>query len=198
MEIKEYLNKPVFLVGNDGTREMGELTVCESFEELNDHLKLRSPASDPNIFILHGIIFSAKYIPGEIEGEVYIVIQNPADDEMGCIYETLCECDAGVISRLVMDKIEPKDGLDFSFENVTIDNIFLMYGYELDPGYSVSEEELDDESLHACVISSQNAEKMMREVACCTTEKKDRKKKQADDALATLEELYMWHFQKKE
>lgn len=199
MEITNYLHRPVFLVGKDGTKETGSLAVYETFSELNDYLSLLSPASDPNVFILHGFISPATYIPGEIEGEVYIIVGNPKDNEIGCVYETYCECDAQIISQLVVDKIEPTDGLDYTFDDVTIDDIFIMYGYELNPSYVVNRDEIDSELLSSCSISSRNAEEVKREIVGQeNVEKTIDKEKKGKGAFASLKELYMKHFEKRE
>lgn len=137
--------KNVFITGTDGMSDTGDITIYEEFEDLNEHLKLLSPVSETAIITLHGIITSAEYIPAEIGRHVYIIVQDPEDKEMGCIFETECNGDVDALSGLVSSIIITE--IDTPYTGLTIDNISIVYGYELNLGYSVHEDEIDEEAL---------------------------------------------------
>lgn len=155
--LNDYEGKSVFVIGVDALQDAGELAVYESFTELNEHLKMLSPSSDPDILVLHGVLTSASYIPGEIGRHIYVLVQDPADKEAGCIYETECHKDINLLSSVVSDTIA---GNDCPCDNVTIDDVFILYGYELNTGYSAPEDEIDEEVIEIC----QNIAEPVREM----------------------------------
>lgn len=145
--LNDYEGKSVFVVGTDALKDTGELAVYESFTDLNEHLKMLSPSSEPDILVLHGVLTSANYIPGEIGRHIYVLVQDPQDREAGCIYETECSRDINLLSEVISDTVA---GNDCPCDNVTIDNVFILYGYELNTGYSVHEDEIDEEVIETC------------------------------------------------
>lgn len=145
--LHDYEGESVFVIGADALKDTGELAVYESFTDLNEHLEMLSPSSEPDILVLHGVLTSANYIPGEIGRHIYILVQDPEDRECGCIYETDCRGDIDLLSTVVLDTIAGDDCL---YDNVTIGDVFILYGYELNTGYSVHEDEIDEEVIETC------------------------------------------------
>lgn len=154
----DYEGEAVFVIGTEVLHDVGELVIYESFPELNEHLKLLSPFSEPNILVLHGILTSANYIPGEIGRHIYLLVQDPEDEEAGCIYETECRADINLLSGLISDIIA---GNDCPYDNAAIDNIFILYGYELNTAYSVHEDEIDEEAIETCQKTAKQVKKVV-------------------------------------
>lgn len=151
-------NRDVFIIGTDGMDGTGDITIYEEFEDLNEHLKLTNPISETDIIVLHGIITSAKYIPADIGRYVYIIVQDPEDGGSGCIYETECNGDVDALSMFISDIVTAPSNVPYI--NLTIDNIFIVYGYGLNLGYSIHEDEIDEEALEEC----QDTAKLVKEV----------------------------------
>lgn len=154
----KYINRSIFVIGMDGLKSAGDITIYEELEDLNEHLKLLSPISETEVIVIHGTITPAEYIPADIGKYIYIIVQDPGNEGMGCIYEIECNEDIDVLSSFV-SKIIHENGV--LYPNLTIDNIFVMYGYELNLGYSVHEDEIDEEALEGCQNVAEQVKKMM-------------------------------------
>ena len=148
MSMKHCENDMVYLLGVDGMSEVGELACYDFFSGLKEHLTLISPDSEPGLMALHGVLTSAKFIPGEIpDVSVWIVLQNPDNEDEGCLIEASAEGGPDVIAKEIENLLE---SIDCPVDNIDIDDVFLLYGYELNLGYGVNEDEIDDERLKEC------------------------------------------------
>lgn len=146
--LQEFDKENIFIIGIDGTRSTGDIEVCESFQELNEYLGSLNTETETDIIVLHGIISSAKYIPAEIGRNVYLIIQDPDAPGSGCIYETDYP-DSNDLDAIITDIIKAGDD---HYQLLDIDNVFIMYGYQLNTGYSVIEEELDEQVFEECKV----------------------------------------------
>lgn len=146
MKLQDTDKRFVYVVGVDGARNTGDIEICESFQELNDYLCTLNTVIETDILVLHGVITSAKYIPAEIGKHVYIIVQDPEDKACGCIYETDYP-DSDDLVALITGLVKAGDD---HYKMVDIDDIFVLYGYELNTGYVVDAEELDEEVYEEC------------------------------------------------
>lgn len=148
MDLNKYENDEVYLLGVDSMSDTGELAAYDFFIGLKEHLSIIAPDTEPGLVALHGMLTSAKFIPGEIpDVKVWIILQNPSNKEEGCVIEA--SADGGV--DMVAEEIEILlNGPKCPVDNITIDNVFLLYGYELNLGYGINEDEIDDDKLKIC------------------------------------------------
>jgi len=139
--LNSHVGREVFIVGVDGEQEEdGEISCFESLSELNDHLSGLSPVSEDNLIVLHGVLAPAEYIPPDVGRGAFVVVADPADDIGGSILnleDSNIENLASTIEKL-LSHLSPYDGLE-------IDNVFVLYGYELNLGFCVREDEIDEE-----------------------------------------------------
>lgn len=145
-----YEDQEIYLLGSDGMSDTGELSAydCDFFSSLKEHLTLISPMTEPSLIALHGVLTSARSIPAEIpDVSVWIILQDSNDLDDGCVIEASPEGGPDVIAKEIEALLENQD---CPVDNLTIDDIFLLYGYELNLGYGVNEEEIDDERLKEC------------------------------------------------
>lgn len=148
MDLDMFEGKEVFLAGIDGDLEdNGEMAVFGSFLELNDYISILSPLTEPNLVVIHGILTSARYIPSEPYKNAYIVVKSPTEFGSGCMYETN-ELNADEMSK----EVENLFTIDSQcpYNDITIDDIYILYGYELNLGFSISPDEIDLEAINSC------------------------------------------------
>lgn len=138
---KKHLGSEIFIAGYDGDQEVGELFMCDSLSDLNDHLSIMNPISEANLTVVHGILTSAEYIPEDIGRGVYVIVVDPNDDGSGCIFEFTSANPDGLAELIEENLSEPHCELS---SGLTIDNIFILYGYEANMCYAVSEDEVDE------------------------------------------------------
>lgn len=150
--MEESNKKGVFVVGTDGSMGAGDLTMCETFQELNEYLKSLRTDIDEGTMVLHGMVTSARYIPADVGSNVYVVVQDPSHPGSGCIYETEYP-DSRSIETMITNFIKRGDEY---YDHISIDNVFIVYGYELTLGFSADEEELDEEAFGRCEMIANN------------------------------------------
>lgn len=142
---KEHIGNEVFVAGFDGDVEVGELAMFDSIFDLNEHLTSMSPISETNLTVVHGILTSAECIPEDIGRGVYVIVVDPDDDGNGCIHEFTSE-DPDSLARVIEENLSKKHS---ELGDLTIDNIFILYGYEMSMCYAVSEDEVDEATIEA-------------------------------------------------
>jgi hypothetical protein len=150
MCLNKYEGETIFLIGIDGMKDTGPLSIHQNIVELNAHLSTMSPISDMDILVLHGVLTSAKCLPSEVGRFVYVVVQDPDDREAGCIYE-MDRLDSDELSEFVTEIINGEDASQY-YKDLDIDNVFIFYGYELNVSYFMRNDEIDDEALEECQI----------------------------------------------
>jgi len=160
-EIENFVGKEVFFVGLDGdSDEIGDFDTFHTLEGLNKHLENVNPYAEQNLTVVHGYLTSAECIPEEIGRGVYLIVTSPDEIDTGCIYE-FTSADPNKLAELIEEILErDKDGL----EKVTIDDIFILYGYEISLGCTVRDEELDSELLDTSEQIADVAKKMKEKV----------------------------------
>lgn len=143
---REHTGKEIFIAGYDGDVEVGELAMFDSISDLNDYLSNMSPVSETNLTIIHGILTSAEYIPENIGHGVYVIAVDPEDDVNGCIYEFTSK-DPDALASLIEETLSAHHN---ELGDLSIDNVFILYGYEMSTCYAVNEEEVDEAELENC------------------------------------------------
>jgi len=172
MEIIESLGQEVFLVGLDGALESGDLTIFPTLDSLEEHIAELSPAVETNLVVLHGVLATAECIPDRsyrLFGGPYIIVLSPSEVDTGCIYET----DSDVSSKILAEKIEGilESEADGEFEGLSIENILILYGYELDLGFRIQSDSVDEERIEAC-----------RDLAKCANDMKEARNDEKEES----------------
>lgn len=144
---KSLLNEQIYLVGMNGDLDAGEVFIYDDFNDLNQHLAAAMPDLEPDLMVVHGIITSALYLPPDPGRFVYILVQDPEDAMYGAIYEVEGD-DVDSLSKKIEEII---DGKEYYYKNVSIDNIFVVYGYQMNLGYVVLPEEIEERNLQECM-----------------------------------------------
>lgn len=149
MKLKDLEKQEVFVVCGNEEEDSGELFVTNNWDDLLTHMKTLSPALDSSARVLHGIIYSAEYLPNSFNKEsVYVIFQNPDDEQQGFVSEADTDSVGGVAADIA--SIVESETLNVFDAELTIDNIFLLYGYQLQTCMSVDEDEIDEQILQSC------------------------------------------------
>ncbi len=156
---KHYIGKEVFVVGLDGDLESGDIEITESLSTLNIRLSIMNPAAESNITVVHGILTAADYIPDNIGRGAYVIALRPLDISTGAIFELNNNSPQGLANLVenVVNDSEISDDMD-------IENVFILYGYELRLGYSIREDEVDEQLIEDCQEVANEANKMKERI----------------------------------
>jgi hypothetical protein len=158
---KEHLGREIFVAGYDGDLESGELGMFDSISDLNNFLSSMSPVSETNLTVLHGILTSAEYIPEDIGAGAHVVVVDPRDEDNGCVYEFIGSDADGLVK--IIEELMSETHKDLG--DLTIDNIFILYGYEMSMCYAVNEEEVDEQAIEDSQKIAESANKMREKIS---------------------------------
>ena len=151
LKLKDSCNKEVFLVYNDEQNDEGistELCVISSFMELVDHLKKLIPNIDYETKILHGILTNAFSLPKNLRGKTaFIIINDSRNPNNALILEADTTSDKNLVSTIM--SILAGDILVFNIFP-KIENMYILYGYEISTTLSLNEEDVDEEIIDTC------------------------------------------------
>ena len=147
MSLTDYNGKEVFIVNGEEDDEASELFVTDSWDALLGHMKVLSPEVDSGVRVFHGILATAEYLPKSFKGKsVFIVCKDPLNDMKGYVVEGCSDSPEELAEDITSVVREGGGGLFGT--HIGIDDIYLLYGYQIQTCLSVDEEELDEEIIY--------------------------------------------------
>jgi hypothetical protein len=144
MALKSHLGNEVFVIGRDATNVSVEsLEVYTGFFDTVDALATKTPISgDDDIMVLHGVAVPANVIPKNFNNlDVFVLVDIP-DKGIGVIYPV----ESGEVKEVeqsikaLIDATELEYGIE-----VSIEDVFLLFGSELTVVLTILQEEQDEE-----------------------------------------------------
>lgn len=153
MHKEQIMAKEVFLIVNDSyTGVATDVVEFNSLEETNLQLGIISFGNlDDDILILHGVFAPATFIPENFKGcTPYIFIRNPAgkNNKIAATeaHFEKSKCDPDVVALTIEELLKEKS---YNFDNmnieVTIDDVQLFFGHELEKILCVPDDHVDEE-----------------------------------------------------
>jgi hypothetical protein len=155
------LDQDVFIVASDetfhGSDEVDnrEFHVYDSEDDLREGLADLDIVVGDQIRVFHGVLAMAEALPSDLhDRNAYVVVApNWTDDafvvDAGITLEFLEE----TVTEIISKGIGGLHGLD-------IDDIYILYGYELSVTLSIDEDDFDEETLEGCRVLSAEAEEI--------------------------------------
>ncbi len=156
----DMLYEEVYIVGVDTTiTPSGELVVCSSYEQLLDHLKTKNISICSDLRVIHGVLTSAKSIPKNLENQqAFIVIIDQENYSHGVILDSESDDNHEELAYEVRSMLKGNKIANFFFE---MEQIFILYGYELNIVMSVDEDDIDvGDVLNVCKNMASVAKKL--------------------------------------
>jgi hypothetical protein len=147
MSIKNLVGEEVFIV-TSSEEEEGEIFASNSMLGAIDFMRNLNPAVDSDTRVFHGILSSAEILPGSFKSKsVFIIFINPEEVDSGYVTEF-----GGDTPEELADEIESmveNSGLLFS-NTVCIDDMLILYGYQLQTSLCIDEDGIDEEVIYTC------------------------------------------------
>jgi hypothetical protein len=157
MTIEKFIGEEVFIVAPDETcmddDQSSEMHVTGNFMELVEDLQGKGETDLP-LRVVNGILTTARNIPNDLFGKnPWLVVVNPLDPDIGYLIELYVD-NSDDVAEAIERIIDEGRGL------MDIDDIFILYGYELNICLAVNEDELDEDSIETCKKIATKAEMM--------------------------------------
>lgn len=148
--MEQHLYKEVYVVGADHIISSGgDLVVCPSFEDLLIYLKTKSVSVNSDLRVLHGVLTSAKTIPKDLKSrQPFILLQDPQTADHGILLESTADDDCSELAAEIEGVLTSEEAASFFFE---IEDVYILYGYELSLALSVDEDDLDEDIIADCL-----------------------------------------------
>ena len=151
--MKKRLGEEVFIAAQSDEDIEGEIMVLSSVEELVRTLKNLDLPTNPDARVIHGILSSIKFLPEDFRGKAVFIMcleDEVSDDSIsyrGVIGEMGCS-NSQELAEKIDDLINSADtGISFP---ITVENIYIVYGYEVPVCLTINEEDLDEERIYTC------------------------------------------------
>lgn len=156
--MEQYLYNEVYVVGTDVTISAGgDLVVCSSFEDLLNYLGAKNVSINSDLRVIHGVLTSAQSIPKDLKGlQPFILLKSPENDH-GILFDADADDDCAELAAEIEKILESGEIASFFFE---IDNVYILYGYELSLTLSVDEGDLAEEIISECLEVAEAARKL--------------------------------------
>lgn len=158
----KHLYKEVYVVGTDNTvSTSGELTVCGSLEDLLSYLKSKNISINPDLRVIHGVLTPGTAIPKDLKGrQPFILLQDPDNSDHGIILDSDTEDDCRELASEIEEVLGSEEGVSFFFE---MENVYILYGYELSLTLSIDEDDIDEELISDCLLIGAAAKNLSKE-----------------------------------
>lgn len=158
--MKDYLYKEVYVVGADNQLTVtGELNLYLSFEDLLAYLKTKNVSINSDLRVLHGVLTPAKIIPKDLKDrQPFIILQDSMIYDQGIIIDSDNNYDE--LAQEIEEALSNEETAQYFFE---IDNVFILYGYEISLTLSADEDDIDESIIADCLLISDNAKKLDKE-----------------------------------
>lgn len=149
LTLSSMLYEEVYIVGVDSTiTPAGEVVVCGSYEQLLDHLKTKNTSICYDLRVIHGVLTSAKSIPKKLYSrQAFIIVVNQENNSHGTILDSDSDDSFEELAYEVRSLLKGNKVTSFFFG---MDQIFILYGYELNIVMSVDEDDIDDITINTC------------------------------------------------
>lgn len=134
------------------------ITFCEGLPDTFEYLKLLPPDEFCDIIVLHGVLTSAKSIPADLmERECYVIVMEPTSRCAvdAALKGVVIESDAGDQADILAEEIE--EGIKKARGSISIDDMYILYGYRVELGLCINEGSLDEENIEVCKKVSEAA-----------------------------------------
>ena len=156
--LERYKFKEAFVAGTDHTViTSGDLIAFESLETLLEHLKTKNPSVSGNeVRVLHGVVTPARSIPADFDGQTIFILVEGYYEE-GIVFDSSAETPEELADEIEKVMNDP----EIAVELTDIDDIYILYGQELNTCLSVDEDDIDDEMIDACKKVAKAAEKQL-------------------------------------
>ena len=154
--LSKYVGKEVFLVTGGEDDPAVDIGVFENWIDLVEQLKTLTPTADPETRVFHGILTSGEFIPSSFHGKsAFIVCIEPYEDSKGNIIESTGGSPADLAEEIssIMNLGGPMSGM-----KIDIDDIYILYGYQIEPCLSVNDDDVDDEIIAVCTEIAEEIE----------------------------------------
>lgn len=157
MILDEYIGEEVFVVAPDESSmdddSATEFYATDDFMEFVENLQGKGETDLP-LRAVNGVLTKAESIPNDLKGKTpWLIVVNPLDEDMGYLVELYVD-GSGDVADAIERTINEGNGV------VDIDDIYILYGYELNICLAVNEDELDEESIEECKSVAAEAEMM--------------------------------------
>jgi hypothetical protein len=146
--IAQYIGKEVFLVVGSEDEEASDIGVFETWGDLVEHLKTLTPTSDPETRVFHGMLTIGEFLPISFRGKsAYVICLDPCENSKGCVVESSSSGPEGLAEEIssVM-----RLGGQISDTKIDIDDIYILYGYQLEICLSINDDDIDEEVISTC------------------------------------------------
>jgi hypothetical protein len=163
-----FVEKEVFVIVAEEDTTTG-LYFYDDIEETFEYLATIDPLEDPETKVFHGVLTKAESIPSEINVKSCYVISigiifdsNRAE---GVLYQSECEGDTSVLAGDIEETITASFYDHNSLVVPEIENIYVLYGYELATGLCINRESIDEEIVHTCKTIAAEAKETSKKYA---------------------------------
>lgn len=161
------IGKEIFVIVSEEDTTT-EISFYENILEAADHLVTIDPIEEPDTKVFHGVLSTAYSIPPDLKHEnCYIIIfgagYSPTSIQ-GVIYQCECDNDPGLLAIEIEELVswQHKTYHNQMFTS-DIDDIFILYGYEVGTGLCIDTESIDDEVISTCKTIVLKAKEMLEE-----------------------------------
>lgn len=148
LETEDLYGKEVYLVGPEEDEIEDGLLIFLTTESLQEHLLTLTPGIE-DVRVLHGILTKCTSIPNNLRDRgVFIIIESPTKLDAGYIV-SYDGSDTEELGDIIEDLIKTGGSIQ-NLMPVNIDEISLLYGYELPLGMAINLEDIDEEIIDTC------------------------------------------------
>ena len=149
-QLNQLVNKEIFLSydEDDNDAYQSEIYVTEEFMELTEHMGTLSTQMDSSTKVLHGVLTKAHTIPENLRGKrAFIIIESSNTGNYALIIDTDIASSSKELAKTVSTSLSDRSHFE---DDLDIEKVYILYGYEITTILSIDEEDMDEEIIDTC------------------------------------------------
>lgn len=158
------IGKEIFVVVGDFD-DFDDIAFFSEIEEVFNHLKGVSPEDNFDIKVLHGALTKAEAIPEDTKDRgCFIIVVAPQTTQGVGLKGVVIESDYGNTTDVLAEEIEEliNNQTIPIMDRVDIDDVYILYGYRIELGLCIDEENIDEENIGKCKEVAKNSEEIRK------------------------------------
>lgn len=153
-DVKDYLGEEVYTLSRSPlTSVVGPLEIFKNTHDVQEYLQANTVVEEGELRLMHGILSTALSIPKSIPAplEIFILLPNAYSKDQGIMVEVknleiLEETINAITQNLIkIDKLSEIESTLVDIDTQKIEDIYIIYGYEINLYFQFDEEETDEQ-----------------------------------------------------
>jgi len=153
MNLKKSIGMEVYVVAGDESAKT-DVEIHDNYTTMLEYLSLLNPEEHFSTKVYHGVLMPATVLPESLKGKSCFILALEMTYKKsvavleGYVFESDCDGDIDILATEIEQMIHTNEYT--ADMRIDIEDIFVLYGYELETCLSINPDSIDEEVVDTC------------------------------------------------